>query len=93
MKSAYERAMERMGGGASASPALTDAQKQAIAEINNRFHAKIAERETFLNSQIQQALSAGNPPEADQLQQQLVRDLAALRDDWEREKRKIRNPS
>jgi hypothetical protein len=90
MKSAYERAMERMGGGQSPAPALTDAQKQSIAGVNNRFQAKIAERETFLKSKIDGARRTGNAKEAGELQEQLVRDLAGLRDDWEREKRKIR---
>ena len=46
MKSAYELAMERMGGGD--EKPLTDQQKEQIAEIDSKFKAKIAERKIFL---------------------------------------------
>ena len=45
MKSAYELAMERMGGGDD-NP-LTDEQKEQIAEIDTKYKAKIAERKIF----------------------------------------------
>ena len=40
MKSAYELAMERMGG---AAPAMTAGQKAAIAGIDSKMKAKVAE--------------------------------------------------
>ena len=51
MKSAYELAMERL---AKSEPALnvTDEQRAAIGEIDDKFKAKIAERELFLNDLI-----------------------------------------
>ena len=45
MKSAYELAMERMGG--DDDKPLTDEQKEKIAEIDTKYKAKIAETENF----------------------------------------------
>lgn len=59
-KSALEIAMERLrkldkeqGGGT--QPALTDAQKAAIAEARNLAEARSAEREVMYRSQLAQA--------------------------------------
>ena len=41
MKSAYELAMERMGG---SDQSLSDEQKKAISEIDAKYKAKIAEK-------------------------------------------------
>ena len=48
MKSAYERAMERFGQ-TEPLPTLTDAQRAELAAIADKYRAKIAERELFLN--------------------------------------------
>ena len=50
MKSAYELAMERMGGGD--DKPLTDEQKEKIAKIDTRYKAKIAERKIFLEKSV-----------------------------------------
>ena len=60
MKSAYELAMERLEKKAP-SLALTDEQKQQMAEIDSTFKARIAEKELFLKDQIGKALAAGKP--------------------------------
>jgi hypothetical protein len=93
MKSAYERAMERFGDGD--SPALNGEQKASIAEINQKHEAQIAERKTFLEGKIQAALADGQIEEVEALREQLSRDLATIRDDWERAKQKVwdQNPS
>ena len=49
MKSSYELAMERMGGG---DAPLSDEQKKQIAEIDSRYKAKVAERKIFLEKSI-----------------------------------------
>ena len=54
MKSSYELAMERMGGGDD-SP-LSPEQKKQIAEIDSKYKAKIAERKIFLEKNISDAL-------------------------------------
>jgi len=88
MKSAYERAMEKFGGD-DASPKLSDHQKKEIAEINTLYEAKIAERQTFLKSKIAQAIGSGNDADIQSLEEQLSRDVQALRDEWEAKKDKI----
>ena len=89
MKSAYELAMERLEKKAP-SLALTDEQKQQIAEIDSTFKARIAERELFLKDQIGKAREAGNLEEVDSLQKQLTIDLRRLQEDSEAKKEKLR---
>lgn len=89
MKSAYELAMERLEKRAP-SLALTDEQKQQIAEIDSTFKARIAEKELFLRDQISKALTAGNNEEADSLQKQLSIDIRRLQEDAETKKEKLR---
>ena len=59
MKSAYELAMERL---AKSGPvvSVTDEQRAEIGAIDDRFLAKIAERELFLNDLIGKAIGSGN---------------------------------
>ena len=89
MKSAYELAMERLEKKAP-TVALTDEQKQQIAEIDSTFKARIAEKELFLKDQISKALNAGNTEEADSLQKQLIIDIRRLQEDGEAKKEKLR---
>jgi hypothetical protein len=89
MKSAYELAMERLEKKAP-SLALTDEQKQQIAEIDSTFKARIAEKELFLKDQIGKALAAGNHEEAESLQKQLSIDIRRLQEDAETKKEKLR---
>jgi hypothetical protein len=90
MKSAYELAMERLEKKAP-SVALTDEQKQQIAEIDSTFKARIAERELFLKGEIGKAQVAGNLEEAETLQKQLTIDLRRLQEDAEAKKEKLRS--
>jgi hypothetical protein len=89
MKSAYELAMERLEKKAP-SVALTDEQKQQIAEIDSTFKARIAERELFLKGEIGKAHTAGNLEEADTLQKQLSIDIRRFQEDAEAKKEKLR---
>jgi hypothetical protein len=89
MKSAYELAMERLGA-SDPQVKLTEAQRAEIAEVENRFKAKIAEREVFLKGLMDQARATGNYGELQELQIQLARDLATLNNDREAAKQKIR---
>ena len=89
MKSAYELAMERLEKKAP-SVALTDGQKQEIAEIDSTFKARIAERELFLKGEIRKAQEAGNLEEAETLQKQLAIDIRRLQEDAESKKEKLR---
>ena len=89
MKSAYELAMERLEKRAP-SVALTDEQKQQMAEIDSTFKARIAEKELFLKDQISKALGSGNGEEAASLQKQLIIDIRRLQEEAEAKKEKLR---
>jgi hypothetical protein len=90
MKSAYELAMERL---AKTEPAqkLSDTQKAELAEIDNRYEAKIAERKTFLQGKLQAAEISGDAKEIDDLSLQLRRDMATLREELEAKKQAVRD--
>jgi hypothetical protein len=89
MKSAYELAMERLAGTGPVI-SLTDEQRAEIGAIDDRFRAKIAERELFLNDLIAKAVGSGNYHEVPDLKTQLAREIASLRADGETAKDKVR---
>lgn len=91
MKSAYELAMERLEKeDPDSSVSLTDEQKEALAEIDRKFQAKIAEREVFLNKQLLEARKKGEREAMQQLETQLRNERLRLQDEREAAKEKIR---
>ena len=88
MKSSYELAMERMGGGD--DKPLTDEQKAKIAEIDSKYKAKIAERKIFLEKSLADAQAQGNEEEIELVRRQLNDEVAELEAKSEAEKDKIR---
>ncbi len=90
MKSAYELAMERLQK-ASPSLALTDEQKDKLAELDSKYRAKIAEKELFLKDQIRKAQTAGKADDVDSLQKQLASEVRRLQEECEAAKQKLRN--
>ena len=90
MKSAYELAMERLNQSAPQA-SLTKAQKEEIADIDNRFTAKIAEKQVFLNGLIAKARFDGDREAEVQLVQQLKSEVARMESDMEEAKEKVRN--
>ena len=90
MKSAYELAMERMGGDGENKP-LTDEQKEKIAEIDSRYKAKIAERKIFLEKSLSEASREGNLEEVEEIRGQLADETTGLEAKAEAEKEKVRN--
>jgi hypothetical protein len=88
MKSSYELAMERMGGGY--DKPLTDEQKVKIAEIDSKYKAKIAERKIFLEKSLTDAQAQGNEEEIELVRRQLNDEVADLEAKSEAEKDKIR---
>ena len=88
MKSSYELAMERMGGG---DKPLTEEQKAKIAEIDSKYKAKIAERKIFLEKSLQDALAKGSHEEADEARNILAKEVNSLEEKAESEKDKIRD--
>jgi hypothetical protein len=91
MKSAYELAMERLKAAeGDSAKALTAEQKKQLAEIDQRYKAKLAEREIFLNQQIASARADGNAEEFEKLTEQLRRERTRLNEEREDEKDKVR---
>ena len=88
MKSSYELAMERMGGG---DKPLSEEQKVKIAEIDSKYKAKIAERKIFLEKSVQDALAKGSHEEADEARKILAKEVNSLEEKAESEKEKIRD--
>ena len=88
MKSSYELAMERMGGGD--DKPLSDEQKTKIAEIDSKYKAKIAERKIFLEKSLSDAQVQGNEEEIELVRRQLNDEVAELEAKSEAEKDKIR---
>jgi len=84
MKSAYELAMERFGGG---SRTLTEEQKQLIAEIDSRMKARTAETEIMFDRQI---ADEPDPARASLIRQTRQETIAKIKADAEAEKEQVR---
>lgn len=89
MKSAYELAMERLNK-TSPTVKLSDEQKKAIAELDSKYQAKIAELEISINGEISAAQAAGDWEKEETLKQQLVRERKKLQGDLEDRKEQVR---
>lgn len=87
MKSAYELAMERLAAKAP-SVKLTDAQRAELAEIDNLYTARIAERRVFLEGEIRKAV--GDPSTENDLRRQLASEVARLEEEREAKKDRVR---
>ncbi len=85
MKSAYELAMERLEK-TSPTAKVTAEQREALAEIDSSYKAKIAEREVFLQS----LLAKADADEADSIRLQLSREVRRLQDECEEKKARLR---
>ena len=90
MKSAYELAMERLEKESGPTKPLTDEQKAELAEIDETYKAKIAEKELFLEGLIEKAKETGEVVELAELEEQKARELTRLREKQEEEKEKVR---
>lgn len=85
MKSAFELAMERLGG---KIEELSDEKKNAIAEVTKKYNAKIAEAKL---AHEQRLAKEQEPEKIRELEECLVTEIASLKDRCEREKEAIRN--
>jgi hypothetical protein len=91
MKSSYELAMERLAkSDPSAGKPLTAEKKKRLADIDQLYKGKIAERQIFLKKQLDEAWAAQNPGEIDKVKQQMASERARLEEDREAEKEKVR---
>ena len=84
MKSAYELAMERLEKEAGPTQKLDDASRDALAEIEKRYDAKIAEVSLKLSTNVTE-----DPQESEQLRQHLNAEIASLEAKREQEKQAI----
>ena len=89
MKSAYELAMERLEK-TQPSIALSETQKEQLADVDSTYRAKIAERELVLRDEIRKAQTARNLEDVEKLEKQLISEIARLREDCEAKKEKLR---
>lgn len=87
MKSAYELAMERLGGEANK---LSTEQKNAITEIDSKMKAKVAETEIMFDQQLAQE---ADPARASMIQQTRQRQIVKVKEDAENAKEAIRQQS
>ncbi len=91
MKSAYELALERLAkddpqGGIR----LSDDQKQALADLDAKYRAKIAEREIFLTRQIAEARGRRDAKAVQELETQLRNERLRLQEERDAKKDAIR---
>jgi len=84
MKSAYELAMERLGGEQKLSAAL----KKQLAEIDAKYAARKAEAELRAQASLRKA--DGDPEKVRTVSAELDADLRRIEDRREREKEKVR---
>ncbi len=89
MKSAYELAMEKLEQDGP-SVKLTEDQKAEIGKVDDKFRAKIAEKELFLDDLIAKAASVGNYGELGELETQKTREISRLREECEEAKESVR---
>ena len=89
MKSAFELAMERLEK-ESPTQELTDEQKANLAELSKVYEAKIADREVFLNGEMEKAEAAGEFEQIEQLNKQLASERKVLEAELEVKKNELR---
>ncbi len=86
MKSAYELAMERMGG----IRRYTDEEKKALSEIDSLYQAKRAEAELRAQDRLRKNT---DPAQAETIRKDLAADLARIEEKREGEKERVRRQS
>jgi len=90
MKSAYELAMERLDQSGGEKIELSDEQRVQLAEIDQKYKGKIAEKEVFLGGLIDEAKAQANFQELAQLEEQRTREIQRLKEACETEKDAVR---
>jgi len=90
MKSAYELAMEKLEK-ESPKQKVSEELKAELAELDNLYQSKFAEREVFLGGKIAEAEATGDFEALEQLQKQLSSDRKSLESELEEKKEAARN--
>lgn len=86
MKSAYELAMERLEQSDPDHQPLKPEQKEKLAQIDQLYEAKLAEKEVFLKSKLANAPAA----ERVEIEEQLRREKQRLNEERETKKDQVR---
>ena len=86
MKSAFDLAMERLGGPAKK---LTGQQKGEIAEIDSKLKAKLAEAEISKDKRLSEVI--GDSVQSEQVLNDYAVEVASANSKFEREKDKVRD--
>lgn len=86
MKSAFDLAMERLGGPVKK---LTEQQKGEIAEIDNKLKAKLAEAEISKDKRLSEVI--GDSVQSEQVLNDYSVEVASANSKFEREKDKVRD--
>lgn len=90
MKSAYELAMERLNTADPSQKKVTKEQKDALAAVDAKYKAKIAEREIFLTQKLIEARVATDYNAIESIEKQLVSERSRLEEEREAAKEEIR---
>ncbi|MCC5788190.1 MAG: hypothetical protein JJT75_01035 [Opitutales bacterium] len=90
MKSAYELAMERLQKEDPSQSALTDSQKEELKSLDQKYQAKVAEKEVFLQGQINKARANRDQGEVQALEKQLQNERTRLEEEREEAKERVR---
>ena len=90
MKSAYELAMEKLQK-ESPDQTLSEEKKAELAELDNLYKSKFAEREVFLGGKIAEAEAIGDLEALEQLQRELASDKKTLEAELGEKKEQVRN--
>lgn len=91
MKSAYELAMERLQESDPDKQPVTDEMRKALAAVDEKFDAKVAERKIFLTQKLATASANQDLQEIELIQKQISNETARLEEERETAKDKIRN--
>ena len=91
MKSAYELAMERLQESDPDKQPVTDEMRKALAAVDEKFDAKVAERKIFLTQTLATATANQDLQEVELIQKQISNEKARIEEERETAKDKIRN--
>jgi hypothetical protein len=90
MKSAYELAMERLEKEKPSGPPITDDQKKAIAEIHEKYEAKIAQAKIMADQELFSA--QGDYQTTEQIRARLREEIQKLEEERDYKKQQVREP-
>ncbi|MFH0953994.1 MAG: hypothetical protein V1873_06660 [Verrucomicrobiota bacterium] len=90
LKSALDLALERLESKGGKLQALTDEQKKALAEIDRRAQAKIAEIEILMEKHLAAARAKGDPEEIQKAEQEKMDAIAKVRRHAEDDREHVR---